>query len=196
MLSPRWRIAHSAVLMSVLKMRLVMQLANRLLASSSPCPPCGGQDRRCPSGSSIRRAKGRDEFRAVKARNAERQELGWRQLELRLELVERGRAFIEAARERLDQLWERAEAAMARIKERVMGEVDRSQASVDRGDIEARRAAVLGRAVEPQRQGEDVGRERPAQDDPEKARRDAILGRPREGGAERDAPGKDRDRER
>ncbi|MCB6575074.1 hypothetical protein LI165_13680, partial [Phascolarctobacterium faecium] len=33
-------------------------------------------------------------FRAAQARNAERQELGWRQLELRLTMMERGRAFI------------------------------------------------------------------------------------------------------
>ena len=82
-------------------------------------------------------------FRAAQARNAQRQELGWRQLELRLELMERGRAFIATARERLDQLWGRAEVAMSRIRERFMGEVERSQTGADRGDMDARRAAVL-----------------------------------------------------
>jgi hypothetical protein len=147
-----------------------------------------------------------DAFRAVQDRNAQRQELGWRQLELRLELMERGRAFIATARERLDQLWGRAEAAMSRIKERVMGEVERPQAGVERGDgrngaddrdgpqrdapddMEARRAAVLGRDVDRSAaQAPDFGRERVAPDDPDRDRRDAILGRGRDTGQERDA---------
>ena len=151
-------------------------------------------------------------FRAAQARNAQRQELGWRQLELRLELMERGRAFIATARERLDQLWGRAEAAMSRIKERVMGEVERPQAGVERGDnrdgvddrdivqrdarddLEARRAAVLGRGVErPEARAPDFGRERLAPDDPDRDRRDAILGRARDTGQERDAATVERD---
>lgn len=153
-------------------------------------------------------------FRAAQDRNAARQDLGWRQLELRLELVERGRAFIATARERLDQLWERAEAAMLRIKERVMGEVERPRAGVERGDgrngaddrgvvqrdglddMEARRAAVLGRDVDrPEVQAPDFGRERLAPDDPDRDRRDAILGRGRDSAPER-GQGRDRDRER
>jgi len=141
-----------------------------------------------------------DEFRAAQARNAQRQELGWRQLELRLELAERGRAFIASARERLDQLWGRAEAAMSRIRERVMGESERPQADAecdDRSDdLDQRRAAVLGRDVAPSEvQAPDIDRERSAPDDPDQARRDAILGRHRGAGQERDQ-GPDRDRER
>lgn len=145
-------------------------------------------------------------FRAAQARNAERQELGWRQLELRLELMERGRAFIATARERLEQLWGRAEAAMSRIKERVMGEIERPQAGAERGearsdggdrdigqregldDLEARRAAVLGRDMgRTAARAPDIGRERIAPDDPDRERRDAILGRGRDAGQERDA---------
>lgn len=134
-------------------------------------------------------------FRAVQARNAQRQELGWRQLELRLELMERGRAFIATARERLDQVWGRAEAAMSRVKERVMGEVERSQVDAGRGDMDVRRAAVLGRNVDQTEvQGPDVGRERVAPDDPDRDRRDAILGRGRDTASER-GQGRDRDRE-
>ncbi|MEO9652420.1 MAG: MobQ family relaxase [Roseobacter sp.] len=133
-------------------------------------------------------------FRAAQARNAQRQELGWRQLELRLELMERGRAFIATARERLDQLWGRTEAAMSRIKERAMGEVERPQAGAERDDMVARRAAVLGRDVDrPEVQARDVGRERVAPDDPDRDRRDAILGRVRDIGQRRDAAAVERD---
>ncbi|MFC6199110.1 MobQ family relaxase [Ponticaulis profundi] len=133
-------------------------------------------------------------FRAAQARNAQRQELGWRQLELRLELMERGRAFIATARERLDQLWGRVEAAMSRIKERVMGEVERPQVGADRGNMDERRAAVLGRDVHrPEVQALDIGRERVAPDDPDRDRRDAILGRARNAGQARDVPAVERD---
>ena len=162
-------------------------------------------------------------FRAAQARNVERQELGWRQLELRLALMERGRAFIATARERLDQLWGRAEAAMSRIRDRVMGEVERPQArdgrdSQDaakvhdgRGDNEAREGpsvtkgrdsrneavarwvAVLGRHGAPREQlTQDVGRERVAPDDPDRDRREAILGRHRDTGQDR-GPSRGRD---
>jgi len=135
-----------------------------------------------------------DAFRAAQARNAQRQELGWRQLELRLELVERGRAFIATARERLDQLWVRAEAAMSRIKERVMGEVEKPQAGAERRETDARRAAVLGREFDrPEAQAPDVVRERVAPEDPNRARRDAILGRQRVTEQERDAAVAERD---
>lgn len=145
-----------------------------------------------------------DAFRAAQARNAERAELGGRQLEL----MARGRAFVSAARAQLDQLWQRAEHAMTRIRERIMGEAERPQAR-DRRDASdvrggrdetepregpgvtegrdgldeaaARRAAVLGRHVAPRAQPEhDVGRERVAPDDPDRDRREAILGRHRE----------------
>jgi hypothetical protein len=133
-------------------------------------------------------------FRAAQARNAQRQELGWRQLELRLELMERTRAFIATARERLDQLWERAEAAMSRIKETVMGEVERPQADAERCDMDARRAAVLGRDVDrPEVQAPDVEREKVAPDALERERRDAILGRARDIGQHRDAAAIERD---
>lgn len=122
-----------------------------------------------------------DAFRAAQARNAQREELGRRQLELRLELMERGRAFIASTRERLDRLWDRAGAALSRIKERVMGEVERPQAGAERSDMEARRAAVLGRDVERSEvQGLNIGRERGAPDGPDRDRRNAILGRARD----------------
>lgn len=134
-------------------------------------------------------------FRATQARNAERREWGWRQLELRFELAERGRAFVAAARERIGQLWQRAEAAMENIRERVMGQMERSDGSADR---EARRAAVLGRGgAEVQRQNQDTGRERVAPVELDPGRRDAILGRHRDNGQERQSgPGRDQDRER
>jgi ATP-dependent exoDNAse (exonuclease V) alpha subunit len=139
-------------------------------------------------------------FRAAQARNAQRQELGWRQLELRLELMERGRAFIATARERLDLLWGRAEAAMARIKERFARDVDVPQVAVSRDDMDARRAAVLGRDIErPEAQTPDVRREKAASDKLEIERRDAILGRQRNTEHMRDAASKytkDRDHER
>lgn len=154
-------------------------------------------------------------FRAAQARNAERQELGWRQLELRLALMERGRAFVATARERLDQLWGRAEAAMSRIRERVMVQIERPQAQdgrdtrdvrggrdetevrdgragLDKAD--ARRAAVLGRHVAAREQpAPDAGRERIAPDDPDRDRRENILGRHRETGQARNAEGLERD---
>lgn len=122
-----------------------------------------------------------DAFRAAQTRNAQREELGRKQLELRLELMERGRAFIASARERLDQLWNRAEAALYRIKERIMGDIERSESGIERGDMDARRAAVLGRDVNrSELQGRDIGRERVPPNDPDLDRRNAILGRVRD----------------
>lgn len=135
-----------------------------------------------------------DAFRAVQTRNAQREELGRKQLELRLELMERGRAFIAMARERLDQLWDRAGAALSRIKERARGEDERPQASAERSDTDARRAFVLGREINrPEAQGLDIGRERVPSDDPDLDRRDAILGRVHDSTIE---PGQGRDRDR
>ncbi|WP_376711135.1 MobQ family relaxase [Pseudochrobactrum lubricantis] len=135
-----------------------------------------------------------DAFRAAQARNAQREELGRKQLELRLELMERGRAFIASTRERLDRLWDRAGAALSRIKERVMGEVERPQTCTERNDMDARRAAVLGRDVARSGvQAPDVGRERVAPDDPDRHRRNAILGRARDIGQERDTAAIERD---
>lgn len=93
-----------------------------------------------------------------------------------------------------------------------MGEVERPQADVERGDgrngaddrdivqrdapddMEARRAAVLGRDVDRSAaQAPDFGRERVAPDDPDRNRRDAILGRVRDTGQERDAAAVERD---
>lgn len=133
-------------------------------------------------------------FRAAQARNIERQELGWRQLELRLALMERGRAFIATARERLDQLWGRAEAAMSRIRERFMGEVERPQAGTERTDVDARRTALLGRGGgRSEAQAPDVGRERVALDHPDRDRREVILGRQRDIGHGRDTLGNERE---
>jgi ATP-dependent exoDNAse (exonuclease V) alpha subunit len=124
-------------------------------------------------------------FRLVSARNAERQELGHRQFELRLELIERGRAFVASARERLENLWERAEAAMSRIRERAGLSAERGD--IER-DVEARRAAVLGRGQSKQeRQSPDIGRERASVDkSQDQNRREAILGRHRGEGRDKD----------
>ena len=75
-----------------------------------------------------------------------------------------------------------------------MGEVERPQAGAGRDDMDVRRAAVLGRGVErPEAQVPDVGRERVVPDDPNRGRRDAILGRVRDIGQERDAAAIERD---
>lgn len=143
-------------------------------------------------------------FRAAQARNAQRQKLGWRQLELRLELIERGRAFIATARERLDRLWDRAEAAMSRITARTRSVGERPQASHEHNEMDVRGAAVLGREGEsPDAQALDVGLGRGASDDPDRGCRDAILGRQRDAGQAAKVKqdivareGEDRDRER
>lgn len=75
-----------------------------------------------------------------------------------------------------------------------MGEVERPQAREDRDDTDQRREAVLGRdAAPPERQAPDVGRERLAPDDPERDRRDAVLGRQRDTRQERGAVEIERD---
>lgn len=126
-------------------------------------------------------------FRAVQARNAQRQELVWQQLELRLELTKLGRVFIAMARERMGLLWARAEAAISRIKVRVMGEVERPQAGAERVDMRACRVVVLGRDVDrPEPQAPDVGRARIAPGDLALNRREAILGRHCKNGQEND----------
>lgn len=67
-----------------------------------------------------------------------------------------------------------------------MGEIERPQAGAERGDLDQRRAAVLGRDVaRPEVQAPDVGRERVAPDDPDRERRDDVLGRQRGTGQER-----------
>lgn len=143
-----------------------------------------------------------DAFRAAQERNVRRQDLGWTQLELKLELIERGRAFIESAKERLDALWERVENAMNRIRGRVSDGVERPvdpEVTKERDDLAERRAAILGQhsdrdverqAAEVVRDDVDGGRE--SQD-----RHEAILGRHRDGddGESRD-PSHDCDRER
>lgn len=83
---------------------------------------------------------------------------------------------------------------MQRIRERVLGEVERQQAGAGRGDMDARLTAVLGRHVDrPEVQAPDVGREGVAPDDPDQNRRDAILGRQRDVGQERDTAARDRE---
>lgn len=143
-----------------------------------------------------------DAFRAAQERNARRQDLGWTQLELKLELVERGRAFVASAKERLDALWERVENAMDRIRGRVSIEVERSgepEVSEGRDDLAERRAAILG-----QHSDREVGREVPyviradaGEERADQDRHDAILGRHRDSDddSDRDSSG-DRDRER
>lgn len=80
-----------------------------------------------------------------------------------------------------------------------MGEVERPHVGTEQGDMDARRAAVLGRDVERSDvQAPDVGRERVAPDDPDRDRRDAILGRARDvverDIAARDGEGRDQGR--
>ena len=131
-------------------------------------------------------------FREVAARNVERQGRGWRQLELRLELAERGRAFVAAARERLDGLWSRVELAMERVRGRQS--VERPEPEERDRAFEARRDAILGRGS-PERD-----RERAAPDqDHVRSRLDAILGRTgqeREVDRGREAADPERDRGR
>lgn len=126
-------------------------------------------------------------WRAAQVRNARRQEL-----------MGRGRAFITTARDRLDKLWGRAEAAIQRIKERVMGEVERPQVGAERSDMDARRAAVLGRNVDrPDAQAPGVGRDIAARDGEGRDQRwrDDILGRGTDT-ASQGGQRRDRDRER
>lgn len=142
-----------------------------------------------------------DAFRATQARNAERHAMGWRQLELRLEMVERGRAFVASARERLDQLWERVENAIGQIRERVMGGVERAEPQVpeERDDLEARREAALGRGVDRQVEREALAFEQDRTVDSlsEQERRDAVLGRHKGDGKDRSVErGRDRDNDR
>lgn len=76
-----------------------------------------------------------------------------------------------------------------------MGQMERADRSADR---ETQRAAVLGRGgAEVQRQDKDVGRERVAPVELDHGRRNAILGRHRNDGQERQSGlGRDRERER
>ena len=133
-------------------------------------------------------------FREVAARNVERLERGWRQLELRLELAQRGRAFVAAARERLDGLWSRVEQAMDRIRGR--GGVERTEPEERDRAFRERRDAILGRrapAEEVERSREGPDRER------DRARLDVILGRTgqeREVDRGREAADPERDRGR
>lgn len=122
-----------------------------------------------------------DAFRAAQARNAQREELGRKQLELRLELMERGRAFIASARERLDQIWNRAEAALYRIKERVIGGSGRLHADPEHSDFDTRREVVSGHDFKrSEEQTLNAVRERAAPENANQVWRDAVLGRERE----------------
>lgn len=120
-------------------------------------------------------------FRAAQVRNAQREELGRKQLELRLELMERGRAFIASACERLDQLWNRAEAALYRIKERVIGGGSRLHADPEHSDFDTRREVVSGHDFKrSEEQTLNAVRERAAPENANQVWRDAVLGRERE----------------
>ena len=69
-----------------------------------------------------------------------------------------------------------------------MGEVERPQSGAERSEMDARRAAVLGREFDrPEVQAPDVGREMAAPDDTDRGRQDAILGRQHDAGQARDA---------
>lgn len=149
-----------------------------------------------------------DAFRATQARNAQRQEYGWKQLELRLEqLMERGRRFIAAARVRLEKLWERAEAARFRVPEQVFHELEAWHTNTELSEKGEHRAMVSERDVDrSEMQAPEVQRERSAPDDPDRDLREAILGRQRDTGQAMDAAeierhnvergGEDRDQER
>lgn len=130
-----------------------------------------------------------DALRATQARNTQRQEYGWKQLELRLEqLMERGRRFIAAARERLEKLWVRAEAAQLRVPERVFHELEAWHTNTDLTEKGEHRAMVPERDVDrPELQAPEVQRKRSAPGDPDQDLRDAILGRAHDSGQARDA---------
>jgi len=78
-------------------------------------PAANGQEKR-----GIKTERG-DALRAAHARNVQRIARAWQQLEMRLDMVARGRAFLDTAKERLDAVWERLETAVDRIRERVVG---------------------------------------------------------------------------
>ena len=126
-----------------------------------------------------------DLFRAAQNRNAVRRKLGLEQLELKL--LERGRTFIDAGRKRLEGLWERAEIAMTKVRERFAGTDGRK---VPSDDLKREKLSI-------QDQGSDFQQEGSVRDNADKARRDAVLGR---SGNLQKASGKDRiqdqDRER
>ena len=136
-----------------------------------------------------------DALRATQARNTQRQEYGWKQLELRLEqLMERGRRFIAAARERLEKLWERAEAARFRVPEQVFHELEAWHTNAELSEKGEHRAMVLERDLDrTEMQASEIQRERVAPDDLDRDRRDDILGRTRDIGQERDAAAIERD---
>ena len=86
-------------------------------------PAANGQEKR-----GIKTERG-DALRAAHARNVERMARAWQQLEMKLDLVARGRAFVDAAKDRLDAVWERVETAVERIRERVVGGEGRAEPS-------------------------------------------------------------------
>ncbi len=137
-----------------------------------------------------------DAFRAARARNDQRKALSWRQLELRLELMDRGRAFIAMARERLDLLWSRAEAAVSRIKGRNMGEIDKQQVVAKQSNLGERRSAALGHDIaRPEAQASKAVYGRDALGGQNRDRHNAILGRQRYAAQGRGTPrGYDRER--
>lgn len=111
-----------------------------------------------------------DAFRAAEARNVLRRKLGLEQLELRL--LKRGRAFAEGAAKRLEDVWSRVEIAMAKIRERFAGTDGRSVPSDGVDDLK-------GDELMKQEQGSEQEYEKLVQDDADRARRDAVLGRGR-----------------
>ena len=139
-----------------------------------------------------------DERRAVEARNREREAVGLWALERRRELLERGRAFVASARERLEVLWGRAEAAMGAIRAR-----DRERAApAGRVRSDAAERAAIERSLGEERGRGAGGGEREAADrDGGRSglwgalRRALGRGGPDRGGSEREV-GADVERER
>ena len=95
--------------------------------------------------------------RAVEDRNREREAAGLRALERRRELLERGRAFVVGARERLEALWGRAEAAMGAIRAHDRERVEGRVTPAERMSVNVERARAGGRDAGEGR-GQDLGR--------------------------------------
>ena len=98
-----------------------------------------------------------DERRAVEDRNREREAAGLWALERRRELAERGRAFVAGARERLEALWGRAEAAMGAIRAHDRERAEGRVTPAERMPVNVERARAGGRDAGEGR-GQDLGR--------------------------------------
>lgn len=133
-------------------------------------------------------------FRAAQARNAQRQELGWRQLELRLELMERGAPSLPPRASG----WISFGAAPRRRchgSRRGLWARSRGRGLVPSGAIWMRvgRRCWGAMLIAPRCKRRMSSGERAPSDDPIRERLNAVLGRGRDIGQERDAAAVERD---